>query len=141
MRHGDVSRLGAYDWHPDAAYARGGRGRKCVAFRRRRARSLARGGAAREHGEEHVRGRAKAHQAKLSAIGSAVIPIHKVLPIAQLGMDDANIAQGAVVASRLLCGLVQQLKDKQAKKDSAKFDKLRTQREKRLLLQRAKAVA
>jgi len=88
-----------------------------------------------------VRGRAKAHQAKLSAIGSAVIPIHKVLPIAQLGMDDANIAQGAVVASRLLGGLLQQLKDKQAKKDSAKFDKLRTQREKRLLLQRAKAVA
>jgi hypothetical protein len=45
------------------------------------------------------------------------------------------------VASKLLGGVLQQIEDKQAKKDSDKFDKLRTQREKRLLLQRAKAVA
>ena len=35
-------------------------------------------------------------------------------------------------ASKLLGGVPQQIKDKQAKKDSDKFDKLRTQREKRL---------
>ena len=36
-----------------------------------------------------------------------------------------HIAQGAVVASKLLSGVVQQIKDKQAKEDSDKFDKLR----------------
>ena len=41
----------------------------------------------------------------------------------------------------MLAGVLQQIKDKQAKKDSDKFDKLRTQREKRLHLQRTKAVA
>jgi hypothetical protein len=65
----------------------------------------------------------------------------KVLPTTQFGREDANITQGAVVASKLLGGVLQQIKDKQAKKDSDNFDKLRTQREKRLLLQRTKAVA
>jgi len=65
----------------------------------------------------------------------------KVLPTTQFGKEDANITQGAVVASKLLGGVLQQIKDKQAKRDSAKFDKLRTHREKRLLLQRTKAVA
>jgi hypothetical protein len=59
----------------------------------------------------------------------------------QFGKEDANIIQGAVVASKLLGGVLQQIKDKQAKKDSDKFDKLRTQREKRLSMQRTKAVA
>jgi hypothetical protein len=65
----------------------------------------------------------------------------KVLPVAQFGREDLNITQGAVVASKLLGGVLEQIKDKQAKKDSDKFGKLRTQREKRLFLQRAKAVA
>jgi len=65
----------------------------------------------------------------------------KVLPMTQFGKVDANITQGAVVANKMLAGVLQQIKDKQAKKDSDKFDKLRTQREKRLHLQRTKAVA
>jgi hypothetical protein len=65
----------------------------------------------------------------------------KVLPTTQFGKEDANITQGAVVASKLLGGVLQHIKDKQAKKDSVTFDKLRTRREKRLLLQCSKAVA
>ena len=65
----------------------------------------------------------------------------KVLPMRQVGKDDANITQGAVVANKMLAGVLQQIKDKQAQKDSDKFDKLRYRRDKRLLLQRGKAVA
>ena len=65
----------------------------------------------------------------------------KVLPMTQFGKDDANIAQSAVVANKMLARVLQQIKDTQAKKDSDKFDKLRSQREKRLHLQRTKAVA
>jgi len=43
----------------------------------------------------------------------------------QFGKGDANIAQRAVVANKMLAGVLQQIKDKQAKKDSDKFDKLR----------------
>ncbi len=59
----------------------------------------------------------------------------------QFGKDDANITQGAIVANKMLAGVLQQIKDKQVKKDSDKFDKLRYRRDKRLLLQRGKAVA
>ncbi|HZM11416.1 MAG TPA: ISNCY family transposase [Candidatus Limnocylindrales bacterium] len=65
----------------------------------------------------------------------------KVLPATQFGREDADITQGAIVSNKLLAGVLQHIKDKQTKKDSDKFDKLRTHREKRLLLQRAKAVA
>jgi transposase len=65
----------------------------------------------------------------------------KVLPTIQFGKEQATITQGAVVANKMLAGVLQQIKDKQAKKDSDKFHKLRTHREKRLHSQRAKAVA
>jgi hypothetical protein len=42
---------------------------------------------------------------------------------------------------KLLLGVLQHIKDSQAKRDSDKVVKLRTKRDKRLLLQRAKAVA
>ena len=65
----------------------------------------------------------------------------KTLSITRFGKDDAQITQAAVVSNKLLSSVLQHIKDKRAKKDSAKLATLRNKRQKRLLLQRAKAVA
>ena len=65
----------------------------------------------------------------------------KILSMRSFSRDDAQITQGAIVSNKLLSGALQQIKDKQAKKDSEKLEKARTKRERRLLQQRAKAVA
>ena len=65
----------------------------------------------------------------------------KVLSMKSFSKDDAQITQGAIVSNKLLSGALQHIKDKQATKDLEKLNKARTKREKRLLQQRAKAVA
>ena len=65
----------------------------------------------------------------------------KVLTMTSFAKEEPQITQGAIVSNKLLSGVLQHIKDKQAKKDSDKVVKLRTKRDKRLLLQRAKAVA
>ena len=39
--------------------------------------------------------------------------------------DDAQITQGAIISNKLLSGALQQIKDKQARKDSEKLEKAR----------------
>jgi hypothetical protein len=65
----------------------------------------------------------------------------KVLAMTVFSKEEARITQGAIVSNKLLSGVLQHIKDKQAKKDSEKVVKLHTKRDKRLLLHRAKAVA
>jgi hypothetical protein len=60
----------------------------------------------------------------------------KVLAMTIFSKEEARITQGAMVSNKLLSGVLQHIKDKQAKKDSDKVVKLRTKRDKRLLLLR-----
>jgi hypothetical protein len=65
----------------------------------------------------------------------------KLLPLTRFGKDAAEITQGAIVSNKLLAGVLQHIKDKQAEKDVENVSKLRTKREKRLLRERTKSVA
>jgi len=63
----------------------------------------------------------------------------KVLTMTSFAKEEAKITQGAIVSNKLLSGVLQQIKDKQATKDSENLAKARTKRDKPLLLQRIKA--
>ncbi len=63
----------------------------------------------------------------------------KVLAMTSFAKEEAQITQGAIVSNKLLSGVLQQFKDKQATKEPENLAKARTKRYKRLLLQRIKA--
>ena len=65
----------------------------------------------------------------------------KLLPLTRFSKDDAEITQGTIVSNKLLAGVLQHIKDKQAEKDVDKLSKLRTKRDRRLLEKRTRRVA
>jgi hypothetical protein len=61
--------------------------------------------------------------------------------VTEFDKDDARISQGAIVSNKLLAGALQHIKREQKKKDTEKLRRLRTKRDRRLLLRRVEASA
>lgn len=61
--------------------------------------------------------------------------------VTEFGKDEARITQGAIVSNKLLAGALQHIKREQKKKDTEKLRRLRTKRDRRLLLRRVEASA
>jgi len=57
-------------------------------------------------------------------------------PFTEFNKDDARVTQGAIVSNKLLAGALQQIKEQQAVRDADKLRRLRTHRERQLLLKR-----
>lgn len=60
-------------------------------------------------------------------------------PFREFGKEDARVTQGAIVSNKLLAGALQHIKDQQAARDAEKLRRLRTHRERKLLLKRIRA--
>jgi len=59
----------------------------------------------------------------------------------EFSKDEERIPQGAIVANKLLAGALHHIKQEQKKRDAEKLRRLRTMRDKRLLLRRVEASA